>query len=101
MLEQEIIGKWESAEQGSPSLNFTEDGQVSGTDGCNGISTSYAVEDDLVVLQDFASTRMACPGVDDWLGRVRSVTVEGDTLRVMNRAGEEIGQLERVSGGAG
>ncbi|QIM15515.1 META domain-containing protein [Leucobacter insecticola] len=100
MLKQEIIGTWESAEKGSPFLSFSADGRVSGSDGCNGISTDYVVTNEEIVLQEFASTRKACQGVDDWLRGVRSVTVDGTTLHVVNKAGEEIGQLQLVKDGA-
>ncbi|PRI10982.1 hypothetical protein B4915_08865 [Leucobacter massiliensis] len=92
---QEVLGSWSSDEKGTPRLEFSEDGTVQGTDGCNGISTSYEVQDDRVVLKEFASTLKACLGVDDWLRGVHEVRPEGDTLLVSNAAGEEIGELHR------
>lgn len=94
---EDILGTWSIDAKGTPTLEFAEDGAVSGTDGCNGISTTYTVEGDRVVLEQFASTMMACQGVDDWLRGVREVTVDGDTLIVKNASGTEIGQLERQS----
>ena len=94
-VEQEILGTWVSDEPGKPRLAFAEDGTVKGTDGCNGISTTYEVEGETVVLEQFASTLKACKGVDDWLRGVHEVRVDGDTLLVSNSSGEEIGQLQR------
>ncbi len=98
-VQEELLGTWTSDETGSPHLEFHEDGKVKGTDGCNGISTSYTIEGDRVMLKKFASTLKACEGVDDWLRGVREVSVDGDTLLVMNASGEEIGQLQRGEAG--
>lgn len=93
----DVAGLWQSDEPGEPHLEFTEDGEVSGTDGCNGISTTYAVDGDSIVLEDFVSTLMACQGVDTWLRDVKTVHVSGDTMTVENRDGTEIGTLHRAS----
>lgn len=94
-VSDQILGAWSSDEKGTPRLEFDADGAVVGSDGCNGISTTYTVEGDRVVLEQFVSTLKACQGVDDWLRGVRSVTVDGDTLAVHNESGDEIGQLQR------
>lgn len=96
-LATEIVGTWTSDEKGNPRLAFENAGTVTGTDGCNGISTIYTIEGDRVALEKFASTRMACQGVNDWLRSVREVTVDGDTLQVFNGKGDEIGTLNRES----
>lgn len=95
MLVDEIVGPWSSDERGNPRLEFAADGTVVGSDGCNGINTTYTVEGDRVVLEQFASTLKACQGVDDWLRGVREVTLDGETLLVMNDSGTEIGSLKR------
>lgn len=93
---EEVIGEWVSDETGEPRLEFSEDGVVRGTDGCNGIHTRYALEDDRIVLETFASTLKACPGVNDWLRSVREVSVEGSEMLVKDGSGAEIGRLQRV-----
>lgn len=93
--QEELLGGWASDEKGNPRLDFSEDGTVTGTDGCNGISSSYTIEGSRVLVEQFASTLRACEGVDDWLRAVREVTVEGDTMIVKNGSGEEIGELQR------
>ncbi|MGO1770879.1 MAG: META domain-containing protein [Microbacterium sp.] len=94
----EVLGTWTSDEKGSPSLSFAEDATVTGTDGCNGIASTFAIDGDRIVIDEFATTRKACEGVDGWLGGVREVAVEGDTLIVSNAAGDEIGELTRDAG---
>lgn len=93
--QKDLVGGWSSDEAGNPRLQFAEDGTVEGTDGCNGISSTYTIEEGRVLVAKRASTLMACPGVDDWLRAVSEVSVNGDTLVVKNGAGEEIGTLQR------
>ncbi|MGO1736994.1 MAG: META domain-containing protein [Leucobacter sp.] len=94
-LEEAVLGTWSSNEKGNPFLKFQEDGRVSGSDGCNGLGGEYTVEDEVVTIKRGASTLMACPGVDDWLGKFSSVTIDGDKMTVFNKDDEEIGQLQR------
>jgi heat shock protein HslJ len=92
-----IVGTWGSTADKQPHLVF-DDGKVTGTDGCNGVSTTYTVEGDTVTLGRFMSTQMACTGVDTWLRAVHTVTIDGDALIVRNSSGDEIGTLERNDG---
>ncbi len=89
-----ILGTWGSTGERQPHLVF-DNGSVTGTDGCNGISTTYSVDGDTITLSRFMSTKMACPGVDTWLQSVRTVELDGDALLVRNAAGDHIGTLER------
>ena len=98
-LDEAILGDWVSDEQGDPHLTFTEGGRVSGSDGCNGIGGEYSVSEDVATVTLGAATLKACPGVDDWLRGVTSVTVDGDTMHVMNESGEDIGTLGRNNSG--
>ncbi|MGW9022285.1 META domain-containing protein [Leucobacter chromiiresistens] len=96
MIEQaDVVGTWFSDEQGKPTLTFHESGEVSGTDGCNGIGSTYVIDGDRVRIKSFVSTMMGCPGVDDWLRGVREVQLSGDELQVFNDSGDEIGTLQR------
>lgn len=92
---EDVLGTWTSDETGQPSLELDEDGGVHGTDGCNRIVTTYRIDGDRVVFERFASTKMACQGVDPWLGGVREASVDGDTMTVKNGSGAEIGTLQR------
>lgn len=93
-----VIGAWGSEAKGQPNLTFTDEGTVFGTDGCNGISSTYKTEGDLVTVDRFASTLMACQGVDTWLSGLSTVAVDGDKLVVKNAAGAQIGELKRTDG---
>lgn len=92
----ELLGLWGDDSTGMPHLEFTADGQVHGSDGCNGIVTTYTVEGDRIELATFVSTLKACMGVDDWLRGVRAAQVDGDVLVVMDAAGERLGELPRA-----
>ena len=96
LTEEQLTGMWVAGEPGEPRLEFDGDGRAMGTDGCNGITTTYKIDGDSAQLDIFASTLMACDGVDDWLRGLRSVTLEGDTLSVFDESGKKIGELERL-----
>lgn len=91
----EFLGAWTSDEPGEPRLEFEADGTVSGTDGCNGISTTFTMADGVATLEPWASTAKACLDVDDWLRGASETVLEGDELIVKNTEGEEIGRLQR------
>jgi heat shock protein HslJ len=44
-----------------PTINFSEDGKVSGVAACNQYTSSYTVEGDALTIQPPAMTAMACP----------------------------------------
>lgn len=88
-------GSWGVDAPGQPQLTLSEDGRVSGTDGCNRIMGSWQETGDSVELSELASTMMACEGVDTWLSGAQRLKVEGDTLHVFSTDGHELGTLER------
>ncbi|WP_460798134.1 META domain-containing protein [Microbacterium sp. GXF0217] len=94
--EPDVVGSWGSDAAGQPFLEFTAEGTVTGTDGCNGISSTYTVVDDSIEIASFFSTLKACQGVDDWLRGLSTARLDGDTLIVMNREGTKIGELSRA-----
>lgn len=94
---EQLIGSWISNEPGTPHLNFASDGSVTGSDGCNGISTRFNVDGDTARLDPSMGTLMACQGVDDWLRGVKEVRIDGDELRVFDGSGAEIGTLHRTT----
>jgi heat shock protein HslJ len=89
-----IIGTWGSTATEQPHLVF-DDGQVSGSDGCNGISSTYTVDGPTITIKPFMSTLRGCIGVDTWLRSVSTVEIDGDALLVRNAAGDQIGTLDR------
>ncbi len=94
-LQARLLGAWSSDDAGNPHLRFAEDGRVSGSDGCNSLGGEYTVDGDTVTVKRAASTLMACPGVDDWLRGVKTVSLDGDTMTVRDKNGDELGQLHR------
>ena len=90
-------GTWGSAEPGQPQLVLDGSGKLSGTDGCNRLTGSWEQDGESVSFGAVASTMMACQDVDTWLVGLTSARVDGDTLRVSDAAGKEIGTLTRAS----
>lgn len=88
-------GKWTSPEAGEPFLEFSEDGQVTGSDGCNRIQTTWEVDGDKILITPFTTTQKACAGVDMWLSKVSSVTIEGNVMKVADSGGDVVGGLEK------
>lgn len=90
------VGSWGNADDPQqPSLELSQDGNVSGTDGCNRLMGSYSVNGDEITFQNVASTLMFCEGVDTWLSRLSTATVNADTMTVFDLDGAEIGTLPR------
>lgn len=88
-------GKWTSPEAGDPFLEFSEDGQVTGSDGCNRIQTTWEVDGDKILITPFTTTQKACAGVDTWLSEASSATIEGNVMKVADSSGEVVGGLEK------
>ncbi len=88
--------RWYAAGQGDPFLEFSPEGAVSGTDGCNAIVSTWKAEGEEVVIAPFTTTQKACAGVDSWLSKVSKVQVDGDTMTVRDIEGNEIGELKKV-----
>lgn len=89
------VGKWTSPEAGDPFLEFAEDGSLEGSDGCNAIATSWKAEDDEIVIDSFMTTQKACAGVDTWLSKASTATIEGNVMKVKDSNGKVIGGLEK------
>lgn len=90
----EMHDKWVSSENSDVYLEFSEDDSVSGNDGCNGFSGTYAVDGDKVEFIRILGTKRGCIGVDTWLSGLRSAQVDGDALVIFDGDGQEIGRLE-------
>ncbi|MCC9173749.1 META domain-containing protein [Arthrobacter sp. zg-Y179] len=93
----DVTGTWGDVDNpDAPSLDFSPDGRVSGTDGCNRLMGHWSISGSHVTLRDMATTLMACPpGMDTWLAAGAAADVDGGTLRIYDQAGTEIGVLER------
>ena len=89
------IGRWTSPEAGDPYLEFLEDGSLEGSDGCNVIATTWEVKGDEIVIDSFMTTQKACSGVDPWLSKAATATIEGNVMKVEDSNGKVIGGLEK------
>lgn len=92
---ESVVGRWSSDEKGEPHLEFFEDGSVKGSDGCNGINTTYEQTDATITIEPAVSTLKGCPGVDTWLRKCRTLEINGSEMTVKNANDEEIGTLTR------
>ena len=93
----EVTGTWGTPDAtGTPGLELNADESVTGTDGCNRMVGTSSLNGDTVEFGTFASTLMACEGVDTWLSGASTATVDGATMTIQNAGGDEIGTLERV-----
>lgn len=91
----DVAGTWRSDEPGQPYLTFNDEGAAWGTDGCNGINTSYTLDGSTITIEPWIATARACVGIDDWLRMARFADVDGDTMTVRNRNDDVIGTLFR------
>lgn len=93
----DVSGTWGTPDAtGTPGLQLDGDDSVSGTDGCNRLVGTWSMSGDTIEFGTFASTLMACEGVDTWLNGASTATVDGSTMTVQNAGGSEIGTLERA-----
>jgi heat shock protein HslJ len=92
-----VVGTWGDTAANQPHLVLSDDGTVTGTDGCNGIATSFAVDGTSIEFESFMSTFKACSGVDTWLSAIHTAVVDGDEMIVSNAKGERIGTLARAA----
>ncbi|MCD2442568.1 META domain-containing protein [Agromyces sp. SYSU K20354] len=91
--EATVVTTWGSEDEGQPHLTFTDDGSVSGSDGCNRLVGSWTLTGDTIATDSLATTRKACEGVDTWLSGFATAVVDGDRLIVSGVDGEQIGVL--------
>jgi heat shock protein HslJ len=86
----------------APHLAFLANGKVGGSDGCNRLSGAYtATPPDGLVFGPTASTRMACPGVEDVGARLASAMkgtshwrIVSDRLQLLGATGQPLAVLE-------
>jgi heat shock protein HslJ len=92
------VGVWsESSAESSPYLSFTDDGNLSGYDGCNQLGGSWTATAGGAEFSNFAATQMFCEGVDTWLISAATAEIDGGTMTVLDEDGRRLGALERTS----
>lgn len=93
-----VLGTWGTPDtRGEVSLEFTDDGRVAGSDGCNRVMGGWEADGNKITFSQMATTMMACPDIDVWFVDVAGATFNGDTLTVTNSSGDEIGSIERAN----
>ena len=89
----DFAGTWVDPD-GKGYLSFDGDGGITGSDACNGITTTYSVDGTTATVEPFPTTMMACgDGWSQWLLGVTSVELDDEVLTVLGRDGEELGTL--------
>lgn len=90
-----FVGVWgDTSDAKQPSLDLKSDGSASGTDGCNRLMGSWTEDGKTIAFGGFASTRMACEGVDTWLSNAATAKIQEDgQLAVFGQGGAQIGTL--------
>ncbi|KUM35060.1 META domain-containing protein [Arthrobacter sp. EpRS71] len=90
-----FVGMWgDPSDARQPSLDLTSDGNAAGTDGCNRLMGSWKEDGKTISFGGFASTRMACEGVDTWLSNASTAKIQEDgKLAVFGQGGDQIGTL--------
>lgn len=78
---------------GIPSLDFLEDGKLSGFSGCNNFSGNFSLEGTGIKLDPGAMTKKMCPGTGEQdyisaLGKVGDLKIGKDKLTLLNGATE-------------
>lgn len=105
-----IVGSWQivniqgtAIENDKARLIFNEAGAVSGNNGCNTFTGTYAPVHDHLNLSPLASTRMACNGADakdemafnQALKEVEHFLVKGDSLYLTDMQDETVISLQK------
>ena len=75
--------------KGLPSLNFSDNGKLFGSTGCNSFTGSYKLEGTKLSLDPGAMTKMMCSDntEQDFLNAINQVTnvkMDGNTLNLLN-----------------
>lgn len=89
------VGTWGATADGSPQLVLASDGTVTGTDGCNNMTGSWDEADGTVTFSPFATTMMACEGVDTWLSGAAAATIDANAMDIKDGTGTAIGTLDK------
>lgn len=105
-----IVGSWKIVDiQGQAitgdkaKMTFTDQGAVSGNNGCNNIKGSYSPVHDHLNLSELASTRMACSGTaqleerafNQALEKIEHFLVEGQALYLTNEQDKTVISLQK------
>lgn len=90
--------------QREPHITFNAENRVSGSDGCNRLMGSYALEGDKLTLGEVAGTKMACAegteqtqAFNDALAKVTAYSVHNDQLELRDATGLVLARFKAVA----
>lgn len=92
------VGQWGEIADGEPHLTISDDGTMTGHDGCNGIGGRWELEAGVVQFTETYMTLIMCEGMDAWLSSLRTAVSDGGTISIRGEGGDVIGVLPRVDG---
>lgn len=92
----DYTGTWTSDHPSGTRLELKDGGRLSGDDGCNTLTGTWAESKRSITFGPLAATQKACPDIDPWLSKAASARSDGDTLNVYDQAGTQIGVLDRT-----
>ncbi len=75
--------------------SYEQAGFATGSDGCNRLSGQWFQAEGKLTFQQLGSTLMSCDGVDTWLSKAASATIDGDVMTVHDASGTSLGTLDR------
>lgn len=94
MVSVAAMGTWTDDSSGA-ELTFTQEGLITGTDGCNETSGTWQEHGDDVVLTLTVGDDEQCPGHDEWLAESTQAHVDGDTMQLFGANNNHLGDLDR------
>src|SRR5699024_8404655 len=88
------IGTW-AGEQGTTKLEFTNEGVVTGQDGCVRVTGDWHQKADTVIFYGLAPAEQAVNDGQVWLKDPATATVSNGTMTFYDSDHEQIGELTR------
>jgi len=85
-------GTWADS-SGEVVLTFTQEGLITGTDGCNKVEGTWEEHGDDVTLTLQIDEENDCPGVDVWLVDPTEAVIDGDVMQVYGPNNTHLGEL--------
>lgn len=85
-------GTWEDS-SGDVVLTFTQEGLITGTDGCNKVEGTWEEHGDDVTMTLQIDEEKDCPGVDVWLVDPTEAVIDGDVMQVYGPNNTHLGEL--------
>lgn len=87
-------GTWSTTGDGAPELTLAEEGNFSGTDGCNQLHGEWSQDGADITFSNVGSTLMMCEDVPGWPS-LAGGTIEGDAMTLLDTDGAELTVLTR------